>query len=258
MYAKWKNMSHDIYSMNIVGIDPSLISTAVVINGKIFNYCRESDAMNKSGYSKWFKLAEEKAKFKFISYRTFKTYSEGELTKIKDYDLITDMIISDILDNIIPGEETHIGIEGYNFGASVGDLVDLVTFSAILRKKLWDKVSQNITVLSPKTLKQESCKLTYPPIDIGKKKPKLQYRNKEGISGGSFTKREMFLSIVENNDLNDDWGKHCKSIAADLLENKTIKKPYEDVNDAYLIYHILKKWISNYVSISDIIIDEEE
>jgi hypothetical protein len=134
--------------MNIIGIDPSLLSTAVVINGKIFNYCRESDAMNKSGFSKWFKMAEEKATFKFIKYREFSSYSEGELTKLKDYDTITDLIIQDISENIELSEETYIGIEGYNFGASVGDLVDLVTFSSILRKKLWDEISQNITVAS--------------------------------------------------------------------------------------------------------------
>ena len=29
--------------------------------------------------------------------------------------------------------------------------------------------SKDITVLSPSTLKLESCKLTYPAIDIGKK-----------------------------------------------------------------------------------------
>jgi hypothetical protein len=42
---------------NLIGIDPSLISTGMVINGKIFNYCRESDAtLSKGGLSKWFKL----------------------------------------------------------------------------------------------------------------------------------------------------------------------------------------------------------
>ena len=44
--------------MNIIGIDPSLISTGMVINGKLFNYCRESDAINKSGLGKWFKHSE--------------------------------------------------------------------------------------------------------------------------------------------------------------------------------------------------------
>lgn len=229
--------------MNIISIDPSLISTALVISSKndckIFNYCRESDAMNKSGYSKWFKLCEQYVTYRFINYREYKNYSEGELIKLKDYDKITDMIIEDILSNINPDEPSYIGIEGYNFGASVGDLVDLVTFSTILRKKLFDQVSQNITVLSPKTLKQESCKLTYKPIDIGKKKPKLEWRNHEGISGGSFTKREVFLSIVDNVENNDVWSKHCKSVKVDILENKTIKKPYEDINDAFIIYKYL-------------------
>lgn len=225
--------------MNIIGIDPSLISTAVVVNGKIFNYCRESDAMNKSGYSKWFKLCEQYVKYRFIEFSKFDNYSDGEISKLNDYDRITEIIISDILGIIDVNQKTFIGIEGYNFGASVGDLVDLVTFSTILRKKLFDRVSKSILILSPKTLKQESCKLTYKPIDIGKKKPKLEWRNYEGVSGGSFTKREVFLSIVDNVENIDEWSKHCKSVKADILENKTIKKPYEDINDAFIIYKYL-------------------
>lgn len=227
--------------MNYVGIDPSLISTGLVVNGKIFNYCRESDAYNKTSLSKWFKLSDGKMTLRFISYREFEGYSDGELTKLKDYDKITDMIISDIENNIDKSFPTKIGIEGYNFGAQVGDLIDLVTFSTLLRKKLWDYISKDIIVLSPSSLKQESCKLTYPPIDIGKKKPKLEWRNNYGISGGNFTKREMFLSIVENETLVDDWALHCKEIKDELLLNKTIKKPYEDINDSYLIYCFLKK-----------------
>ena len=44
--------------MNIVAIDPSLISTALVVNGKMINYCRESKVYGKTGMSKWFKLDE--------------------------------------------------------------------------------------------------------------------------------------------------------------------------------------------------------
>ena len=55
--------------MNFIGLDPSLISTAMVVNGKLFNYCREKDAMNKSGLSKWFKYCEDKINLKFINYR---------------------------------------------------------------------------------------------------------------------------------------------------------------------------------------------
>ena len=153
--------------MNLIGIDPSLISTGMVVNGKIFNYCRESDAMNKSGLSKWFKLCEQYSTLKFITYRQFDNYSDGELVKLKDYDRITDMIISDIESNIDKSQQSKVAIEGYNFGASVGDLVDLVTFSTLLRKKLHDYITKDILVLSPSTLKLESCKMTYPPIDIG-------------------------------------------------------------------------------------------
>ena len=126
--------------MNIVAIDPSLISTALVVSSgdtfKIYNYCRESDVYGKKGITKWYKLAEQWLNYSLIQYREFKDYSEGELTKLKDYDKITDQIIKDIHDNIDKTQETIIGIEGYNFGAQVGDLVDLVTFSALLRKKL--------------------------------------------------------------------------------------------------------------------------
>ena len=230
--------------MNFIGIDPSLISTAVVVNGKILNYCRESKVMLKSGMSKWFKSAEQYCTYRFITYREFDNYSDGELTKLKDYDYITEMIIDDILININLGEESIIGIEGYNFGATVGDLIDLVTFSTLLRKKLFDRVSERIIVLSPSTLKLEACKLTYDPIvkEIGKKVKRIEYtyRNKLGISGGKFTKRDMALAIIENEKIDDPWFKYLKLIKTELLEVKDIQKPHEDVNDAVLIYHILK------------------
>ncbi len=230
--------------MNFIGIDPSLISTAVVVNGKILNYCRESKVMLKSGMSKWFKSAEQYCTYRFITYREFENYSDGELTKLKDYDNITEMIIEDILANINPDEESKIGIEGYNFGATVGDLIDLVTFSTLLRKKLFDRVSEDIIVMSPSTLKLEACKLTYDPIvkEVGKKVKRIEYeyRNKLGISGGKFTKRDMALAIIENEKIEDPWFKYLKSIKKELLEVKDIQKPHEDVNDAVLIYHILK------------------
>ena len=86
--------------MNIVALDPSLISTALMVNGKMFNYCRESKVFGKTGMSKWFKMAEQHITYRFIEYREFKDYSEGELTKLKDYDTISDMILKDIFDNI--------------------------------------------------------------------------------------------------------------------------------------------------------------
>ena len=87
--------------------------------------------------------------------------------------------------------------------------------------------------------------MTYPPIikEIGGKKPRQEFiwRNTIGISGGKFTKTDMFLSIVDNNEIDDFWSKHCKLSKSDILSVATIPKPYEDVNDAYLIYKILQK-----------------
>ena len=235
--------------MNIVAIDPSLISTALVVTSgdtfKMFNYCRESSAFGKTGIKKWFKMAEQYVTYRFIEYREFEDYSEGELIKLKDYDRITDGIIKDILDNIDSTKPTKIGIEGYSFSSTAGDIIDLVTFSTLLRKKLFDKVSEDITVLSPSTLKLESCKLTYPPIikEVGGKKPRQEFiwRNTIGISGGKFTKTDMFMSIVENKNWDDYWTKHCKLVKSDILSISTIPKPYEDINDAVTIYKVLEK-----------------
>lgn len=230
---------------NIVTIDPSLISTALVVSSgdtfKMYNYCRESSAFGKKGITKWFGMAEQHITYKFIEYRSFKDYSEGELIKLKDYDKISDVIIKDIQENIDTDKPTKIGIEGYSFSSTAGDIIDLVTFSTILRKKLFDLISEDITVLSPSTLKLESCKLTYVPINIGVKKEKWVYRNNIGISGGSFTKREIFLAIIENNNWSDYWTKHCKLSQKDILGIAKIPKPYEDVNDAFLIYKYLEK-----------------
>lgn len=234
---------------NIVALDPSLISTALVVSSgdtfKMYNYCRESSTFGKTGIKKWFKLAEQYVTYRFVNYRPYKDYSEGELTKLKDYDKITDDIISDILENINPKLPTKIGIEGFSYSSKNGDILDLVAFSTLLRKKLFDRISNDILVLSPSTLKLESCKLTYKPIEIetGKKKKtiKIEYRNNLGIPGGKFTKNEMYMVIIENNDMNDYWTSHCKAIKEDILSVSMIPKPHEDLNDAFLIYNVLKK-----------------
>lgn len=197
--------------------------------------------MNKSGYSKWFKYCEDKVTFRFIDYRQTDSYSESELIKLKDYDKITDQIIKDIEENIDKSKPTKIGIEGYSYSSDAGAIIDLVTFSTLLRKKLFDHISRDITVYSPSTLKLESCKLTYPPINEGKKKEKWVYKNAYGISGGSLTKHGMFMCIVDNEEIQDEWSKLCKTLKEDIMVANKVPKPFEDLNDSFLLYHILKK-----------------
>lgn len=237
-------MDNNQQKFNYVGIDPSLISTAVSVNGKLLNYCRDKDVYTKTGMEKWHKMCDGLVEYRIIEYRKFSSYSEGELTKLKDYDSITDKIVEDIKAHLYPNLETKIGIEGYSYGSGVGDLVDLVTFSTLLRKKLYDRITKDVTVFSPASLKLEACKLTYKPIEVikGVKKPKVTYehRNGEGLAGGKFTKREMFLAIVENESLQDEWANHLRVIKSDILENKTVKKPYEDINDSRLLEYVLR------------------
>lgn len=230
---------------NIVGLDPSLISTGLVVNGKLINYCREKDATNKSGLSKWFKYCEKELVLKYIEYREYANYSDGEIIKLKDYDKITSQIVKDIEDNIDKSLPTKIGIEGYSYASDAGAIIDLVTFSTLLRKKLFDYISQDITVFAPLTLKVESCKLTYPPINEGKKKEKWVYKNNDGVAGGSFTKHGMFLAIIENKNLNDDWTNLCRSLKSDIMGATKVPKPFEDVNDAFLTFHILNKYFNS-------------
>ncbi len=226
-------------TMNLVAIDPSLISTAVVVSSgdsfAMLNYCRESDAHNKKGMSKWYKSCEEHVSYRYVSYAKYGTYSEGEVAKLRDYNRITDGIMDDITGLIDASMPTRVCIEGFSYGAGVGDLIDLVCFSTLLRTKVIS-VTPHLEVIAPLTLKQDACKLAYAPVDVGKKKQKLVWRNNQGIAGGHFTKREVFQSIVENQGTADHWSAHCRGIAEEVMSLRSVPKPYEDLNDAFVMY----------------------
>lgn len=234
---------------NYIAIDPSLISTAIVIGDgedfKMLNFCREKDAQTKSGkLTKWYALAENHIDYIYIDMtEKGETYPEIELNKLEAYHDNTDLITDNILQNINPDYDTYVMIEGYSFGSAVGDLIDLVTFSTLLRTKIYDKITRNIHVVSPKSLKLETCKMAYEPIVkmVGVKKPKevIEYRNPIGIKGGDFSKTDMLYAILEGKNFNDKWKEHCHSLENELMSTKKIQKPYEDINDAYLMYNYL-------------------
>jgi hypothetical protein len=232
--------------MNIISIDASLVSTAMLVyNGvdyKIFNYCRDKDMYNKTGITKWYKMGEDIITYKTINYSNFDNYSDGELVKLSDYDIITDNIVKDIISNINRSLDTKVFIEGYSFNAEVGYLVDLVTFSTLLRKKVYDNITKDINILSPATLKLESCKLTYPPIikEIGGKKPRVEYiwKNTIGMPGGKFTKHDMFMAIVDNAEFNDRYSMLCKLIKPEIMALTKMPKPFDDVTDCFLMFKV--------------------
>ena len=210
----------------------------MVVNDNFYNYLPEEYAYNKQGLKKWYLDSEHLIKFRFFNKPTYNSYEEEQLKKMFSYQEIVKLIMEDIVDNINFDVPTKIGMEGYSYNSAFGPLVDLVTFGTLLRNEL-SKISKDIIIISPSTLKLETCKMTYDPIEIikGKKKPKVivEYRNNDGLAGGKFTKREMFLSVVDNKNWNDKWSIYLRSRKNEILEKKSVPKPIDDVTDAYLI-----------------------
>lgn len=221
--------------MNIIGIDPSLCSTGMTINGKLFNFVSEEKVFSKKGMTKWYKLAEPFINYKYIKHsKKTENYSEDEVLKMLDYEKITDYIIDTII-NEIDDSETQIGIESYSYNSAAGDIIDLVTFSTLLRYKLYNKISKNLIIIPPATLKKEAAKMTYLPEKKGKN---IIYRNHFGIPGGHFQKREMYLSLIDNEKYveKDNYVKFIKELKDDLISISNFPKPFDDCNDSYIIY----------------------
>jgi hypothetical protein len=169
-------------------------------------------------------------------------YSQSELAKLKLYNEITDHIISDIALNLNnDAEETIICIEGYSYSSAAGPLIDLVTFSTLLRTKLMLDIEYHGVVVSPSTLKVKACELTYPE-QFNTKGKKLPCKNCAGTSGGRFKKHEIMLSLLENDNLHDDWYVNVlRNECEEAFAMSNIPKPIEDINDAKIMYEIIVK-----------------
>jgi hypothetical protein len=223
---------------NIITIDPSLTCTAVVVNDNVLVFASPHLCWNKNHkFNKWFELADEVASIFVLSERTVEdNYSTSEIAKLVAYQHTIDTIVFNIK-AILPEGDTKIFIEGYSYSSQAGPLIDLVTFGTLLRHKLLE-ISSNITVVSPMSLKSAAAKLTYPAIEKGKKVKKYEYRNFEGVAGGKFTKHEMLKSLIENDSLKGKWISLLKEHSEELLAMKHIPKPFEDINDAKLMYEV--------------------
>jgi hypothetical protein len=227
--------------MNIVTIDPSLNCTAVVVNDKKFIYAKEEYGhTKKQSLTKWFEVCEPFITYRWTDYPSSSDHSTNEMLKHVAYDTLTDTIISDILANLDDSGITKVGIEGYSYSSAAGPLIDLVTLSTLLRNKLHHKVSSDLTVYQPASLKLAACKFTYAPIKVGKKVIKLEYRNNAGIAGGKFKKPEIYKALIDNSNLTCEWVELLRQYEVDCFAVKNIPKPIEDMNDAKIMYEIIK------------------
>lgn len=223
--------------MNIVGIDPSLTCTAVVVNDKKAVFaCNKACQTSTGAPKKWFAICDLLVQTFPIDYQTIggSAYSSTEILKLSAYHEATTRIVRFIKDNVNSSKPTHVFIEGYSYSSSAGPLIDLVTFSTLLRLKLYNWCD-SITVIAPQSLKLEAAKLTYPEIRKGRK---TEYRNSSGVSGGAFKKHEMYKVLTENSSMNCEWVQFLRGYEVEIMESKSVPKPIEDINDAKLLYEI--------------------
>jgi len=228
--------------MNYIGIDPSITSTGMVVNGHTFNYSYEKNGLTKKGnLSKWFLISEHITKYRFHNQATYSNYKDEQINKLNLYNNVSKIISDDIVNTIDPLKPVKVFIEGYSYGSSQGNLIDLVSFGSLLRQKILT-ITNDITIVSPNTLKLETCKMVYKPIEkvTGRKRDKIKYiyKNDIGIPGGSFTKKEMAKAISDSH-WDDNWADHIREIRPEF--SSTIPKPQEDINDSYLLYKLSQK-----------------
>ena len=223
--------------MNFIGIDISLNSTAIFIenesNISILSFTNKKD---NNIYIK--ELDRCGVKFFHHNRETSEDYSKNEILKLKHYNMLSDKIFSEIISRIDTTKKTLCQIEGYSFSKNTSSILDIVSLSTLIRSKLIQINDIDITIISPSTLKLETCKLVYPPINVGKKKPKYEYRNNEGLSGGSFKKPHMYRAIIEGNINTPIYS--MLYTYKDLMDRDKIPNPIEDIIDATFACKIKK------------------
>ena len=231
--------------MIFIGLDVSKISTALCVEKNyetlLYNYT------SKKNNNIWIKETNNLINYRHIEYKysDIDDYSKSELIKISEFDSITNLILNDILDNIDILDSVKIGIEGYSYNSKKGPIIDIVEFTSILKYKLINKLNKysNIEILSPISVKSETCKMVYKPrIEIkGKRviKEVLHNENSKGKEASKFDKWDMLYALIDSNiHLNlKDW---CKENIDRISKNKEVPKPIDDIIDSVWIKEIIK------------------
>ena len=219
--------------MYIIGIDPSLSSSAISIykdgDLKLFNY------NNKKKNYIWFKECNHLIDFSFHNYVFGKNFSESEVEKIRIYDNVT----ADLVNNIklvVGNNPCKIYMEGYSY-SSKGKIIDLVAFSTLIRYKLLLEPQMDLNIIPPSSLKKYIGEYVYGNRFILKKDKKDMCRNEEGKAAGSFDKKDMMVSLLKLN-LDYPYIEYLEENKDRILSPANIPKPFDDMNDAIILTYI--------------------
>ena len=229
--------------MNYIGIDISLNSTAVFIeNGKDKSILSFTNKKDNNIYIK--ELDRCGVIFFHLNREKSDDYSINEILKIRHYNMISDLLVSEIIKRIDLSQKTYCQIEGYSFSKNTSSILDIVSLSTLIRSSLIRSIIDiDMTIISPSSLKLETCKMVYKPMDVGVKKPKFIFINNQGISGGSFKKPQMYRAIIEGNI--DTPIYDMMVTYKDLMDREKIPNPIEDIIDATFACKIKIKEIEN-------------
>lgn len=227
--------------MIFIGLDLSKISTALCIENQginsLYNYT------TKKLNNIWIKKTIDFINYKNIIYKynDEKEYSKREISKLNEFDSITDLIITDISNSVKDNDDIKIGIEGYSYN-SKGPIFDLIEFSTMLKLKLMHNYT-DINIISPLTLKSEACKMVYQPrIELkGKRviKQILHYENTKGKQATNFDKWDMFYAYIES-DIDMKLKEWCMKNLNDIVKGKEVPKPLDDCIDSIFIKEMIK------------------
>lgn len=221
--------------MNLIGIDISIDSTGVYIKRNDEDIIFNCTTLKKN--VGWIKKTMDIIDYEFINYtyKEIENYTESEIIKIREFDHITNLILNKIKGNINKKEKTMIAIEGYNYGLkSTNTIIDIVTFSTLLRIKLLSLENlEKLIIISPSTVKSLACELSY-GYTINKNGKKTINKNSNGVSGGKFDKKDMMEALI-NIGKNDKLTNLLNKYKDDLLKNKNVPKPWDDIIDASII-----------------------
>jgi hypothetical protein len=229
----------------VIGMDISLSSTAVTIikdnEEFIFVYLKEGKT------SKWANMLDGSKNIDIKRIKNnpvSKNYSENEIIKLTNYDSLSDIIINDI-SKFSEGNHLEIRIEGYSYTKNTNSIIDIIGLSTLIRYKLLNNFDCSIHIVSPSTLKLETCRNCYPTTEIlrhhkktGKPlKSTFIDQNHDGISGGKFTKFEIYKAIIESN-MDTIIYPFLKDYYEDIFEMKKIPSPIDDINDSIMLSRI--------------------
>ena len=224
--------------MNFIGIDSSLTSTAISLYNKEHGYKFFSYMKNYEKPSKWTKRIDNFVKITGVFYNKHDDYSEQEMLKMTDYQLLVSTILMDLQQYIIPGE-IYVAQEGFSYNSQAGHLIDLVTLGTLLKDRLTNKMNAKMTIYSPSTLKKETCGLVYGWTQSGKRVIKYGTRSTKGIAGGNFKKHQMFEALYEYKKCDSELQKFVLEAYDEAYYMKKIPTPIDDLVDSYWLLKVL-------------------